>query len=56
VLYPDLFPQALAARDVQASSLAVLGEALLTEGNDLPVEPLYLRRPDALTTAERARA
>jgi tRNA threonylcarbamoyl adenosine modification protein YeaZ len=56
VLYPELFPSALTARDVQASSLAVLGEALLTEGHELPVEPLYLRRPDALTTAERARA
>ncbi|HSU73981.1 MAG TPA: tRNA (adenosine(37)-N6)-threonylcarbamoyltransferase complex dimerization subunit type 1 TsaB [Terrabacter sp.] len=56
VLYPELFPHALGARDVQAASLAVLGEDLLRGGEALPVEPLYLRRPDALTTAERARA
>jgi tRNA threonylcarbamoyl adenosine modification protein YeaZ len=55
VLYPELFPEALAAHDVQAASLAALAEALLADGASLPVEPLYLRRPDALTTAERAR-
>jgi tRNA threonylcarbamoyl adenosine modification protein YeaZ len=54
-LYPELFPRALAAHDVQAASLALLGESLLQAGEALPVEPLYLRRPDALTTAERAR-
>ena len=28
----------------------------LDAGEPMPVEPLYLRRPDALTTAERGRS
>jgi tRNA threonylcarbamoyladenosine biosynthesis protein TsaB len=53
VLFPDLFPHAIGVLDVQAASLAALAERRLADGEDLPVEPLYLRRPDALTTAER---
>jgi hypothetical protein len=41
--------------DVQAASLAELGEHRLAQGLAMPVQPLYLRRPDALTTAERVR-
>jgi tRNA threonylcarbamoyladenosine biosynthesis protein TsaB len=52
-LFPDLFPHAIGVLDVQAATLAALGERLLLDGEDMPVEPLYLRRPDALTTAER---
>lgn len=53
VLFPDLFPHALEVLDVRAATLAALAERRLLDGEDLPVEPLYLRRPDALTTAER---
>ena len=52
-LFPDLFPQSLGVLDVQASTLAALAERRLLESEEMPVEPLYLRRPDALTTAER---
>jgi tRNA threonylcarbamoyl adenosine modification protein YeaZ len=55
LLYPDLFPEPLPMLDVQATSLAALGEHRLAAGLAMPVEPLYLRRPDALTTAERVR-
>ena len=54
VLFPDLFPHAIGVLDVQAASLAALAERGLGDGEQMPVEPLYLRRPDALTTAERA--
>jgi tRNA threonylcarbamoyl adenosine modification protein YeaZ len=53
VLYPDLFPAPVAVLDVRAEALAEVATARLAAGEDLPVEPLYLRRPDALTTAER---
>ncbi len=56
VLYPDLFPVAVEPLDVDAGVLALVGAQAVAAGADLPVEPLYLRRPDALTTAERARA
>ena len=52
-LYPDLFPRPLEVLDVDAGLLALLGARGVAAGADLPVEPLYLRRPDALTTAER---
>ncbi len=42
--------------DVDAGALVELVAARLGAGQALPVEPLYLRRPDALTTAERERA
>ncbi|WP_392544596.1 tRNA (adenosine(37)-N6)-threonylcarbamoyltransferase complex dimerization subunit type 1 TsaB [Oryzobacter sp. 24SJ04S-52] len=56
VLYPELFPHALEPLDVDAGLLALLGAQGVAAGRSMPVEPLYLRRPDALTTAERARA
>lgn len=55
LLFPDLFPTPVEVHDVQARSLAVVAAARLREGVVMPVEPLYLRRPDALTTAERAK-
>ena len=56
VLYPDLFPHALEPLDVDAGLLALLGAQGVAAGRPMPVEPLYLRRPDALTTAERGAA
>jgi tRNA threonylcarbamoyladenosine biosynthesis protein TsaB len=54
LLYPDLFPNALGGPlDVSAVALAEVGLERLAAGVAMPVEPLYLRRPDALTTAER---
>jgi len=53
VLYPDLFARPVAVLDVSAGSLGRLAEERLAAGEVLPVEPMYLRRPDALTTAER---
>jgi hypothetical protein len=53
VLYPDLFPTPVAVLDVSAGSLGRLAQERLAAGETLPVEPMYLRRPDALTTAER---
>ena len=40
--------------DVEAAVLARLAVERSLSGEEMPVEPLYLRRPDALTTAERA--
>jgi tRNA threonylcarbamoyl adenosine modification protein YeaZ len=54
LLYPQLFPDPVHVHDVQAGSLAVLALQRLRAGVPMPVDPLYLRRPDALTTAERA--
>lgn len=56
VLYPNLFPRPVDVLDVSAGVLGDLAQQRLDAGLDLPVEPLYLRRPDALTTAERARS
>jgi tRNA threonylcarbamoyl adenosine modification protein YeaZ len=55
LLVPELFPEPLPMLDVQATSLAAVAEHRLAAGLAMPVEPLYLRRPDALTTAERVR-
>jgi tRNA threonylcarbamoyl adenosine modification protein YeaZ len=54
VLYPELFTQPVDVLDVDASALAAEGIEGIAAGRPMPVEPLYLRRPDALTTAERA--
>ncbi|WP_404384654.1 tRNA (adenosine(37)-N6)-threonylcarbamoyltransferase complex dimerization subunit type 1 TsaB [Knoellia locipacati] len=54
VLYPELFGAALPVLDVDASVLARIAVERSMAGVPMPVEPLYLRRPDALTTAERA--
>jgi tRNA threonylcarbamoyl adenosine modification protein YeaZ len=53
VLYPELFPQAVDVLDVSAGVLCAVALQRLDAGGELPVEPMYLRRPDALTTAER---
>ena len=55
LLYPDLFAQRLEVTDVSAGLLCGIAMQRLDEGAALPVDPLYLRRPDALTTAERAK-
>jgi tRNA threonylcarbamoyladenosine biosynthesis protein TsaB len=55
VLYPELFAQSVDVLDVSASTLGMLAVERISRGESLPVEPLYLRRPDALTTAERAK-
>jgi tRNA threonylcarbamoyl adenosine modification protein YeaZ len=52
-LYPDLFPHSLGLLDVDPGWLGRVAARRLSSGEPMPVEPLYLRRPDALTTAER---
>lgn len=55
VLYPELLPNAFAdVLDVDAAVLAQVAVERVAAGEPMPVEALYLRRPDALTTAERA--
>lgn len=55
LLYPDAFPAALPdVLDVDPARLVAIARRRLGSGAPMPVEPLYLRRPDALTTAERA--
>ena len=54
VLYPDLFALPLGVLDVDAGALAGIAREGIQKGWPMPVDPLYLRRPDALTTAERA--
>lgn len=54
VLYPEHFTRPVAVLDVSAGVLGNVAGQRLDEGVALRVEPLYLRRPDALTTAERA--
>ena len=55
LLYPDALPHGLdGVLDVEPGVLVGLAERRAAAGVDQPVEPLYLRRPDALTTAERA--
>jgi tRNA threonylcarbamoyladenosine biosynthesis protein TsaB len=56
LLYPELFASPVDVLDVDAGVLAVLGAGGVAAAASMPVEPLYLRRPDALTTAERAQA
>jgi tRNA threonylcarbamoyladenosine biosynthesis protein TsaB len=53
VLFPDLFDHPVGPLDVDAGVLARLAADGVDSGAAMPVEPLYLRRPDALTTAER---
>jgi tRNA threonylcarbamoyladenosine biosynthesis protein TsaB len=57
VLYPEVLTAGLGEPellDVDPAELGLLALRRLDEGVEMPVEPLYLRRPDALTTAERA--
>ncbi len=59
LLHPELLGHPVAGDDVLDVDPAALGRLALrrlAEGVPMPVEPLYLRRPDALTTAERGRA
>lgn len=57
VLYPELLPHGTpVVLDVDAAALAEVALARLAAGVEMPVDALYLRRPDALTTAERATA
>ncbi|WP_435200005.1 tRNA (adenosine(37)-N6)-threonylcarbamoyltransferase complex dimerization subunit type 1 TsaB [Janibacter sp. GS2] len=52
VLYPDLLPHGLdLPLDVDAGVLAARAARGISAGVDLPVEPLYLRRPDAVAPA-----
>ncbi len=54
LLYPDLFPHPLGQLlDVDPGWLGRVALRRLSAGVPMPVVPLYLRRPDALTTAER---
>lgn len=54
LLYPEAFPHALGAPlDVDAGWVARVCLRRRVTGVEMPVEPRYLRRPDALTTAER---
>ena len=55
LLYPDALPNAVAdVLDVDPAVLLDIALRRAAAGLEMPVEPLYLRRPDALTTAERA--
>lgn len=56
VVYPELLPAALTLPgvdllDVDAGALAALAATRIAAGEDMPVEPLYLRRPDAVAPA-----
>lgn len=54
LLFPGLFPHPLGQPlDVDPGWLGRVALRRLSSGAAMPVEPLYLRRPDALTTAER---
>jgi len=54
VLHPDLFADPLGQPlDVDPGWLGRVAVRRLASGEAMPVAPLYLRRPDALTTAER---
>ena len=54
LLYPELLPGRVGPLDVNAGDLADLAVRRQAAGDDLSgIEPLYLRRPDAVPTAER---
>ena len=54
-LYPAVWTRPLdLSPDVDAGVLLSVAGPRIASGEDLPVVPLYLRRPDALTTAERS--
>ncbi len=54
LLYPELYPHPVGPLDVDGGALVRLAARRVAAGEPMAVEPLYLRRPDALTTAERA--
>lgn len=51
LLYPDLFPRSAEPLDVDAGVLAAVAVRRIAAGAEMPVEPLYLRRPDAAVPA-----
>jgi tRNA threonylcarbamoyl adenosine modification protein YeaZ len=53
LLYPDLLGPQTGPLDVSAGHLAAVALAALEAGTALPVEPLYLRRPDAAPSHPR---
>ena len=54
LLYPHLFANPLGRLpDVDPGWVGRVAVRRLENGDPMPVEPLYLRRPDALTTLER---
>ena len=53
LLFPELFEHPVGPLDADAGVLARLAVDGVRGGVPMPVEPLYLRRPDALTTSER---
>lgn len=54
LVYPELLPGRVGPLDVNAGHLADLAVRRQAAGVDLSgIEPLYLRRPDAVPTAER---
>lgn len=50
-LYPEALPHGRAPLDVAAGALADLAVRRIEAGEEMPVEPLYLRRPDAVAPA-----
>lgn len=54
-LYPEFFPNPLdVPPDVDAGQLLAVAGPRIAAGEPMPPAPRYLRRPDALTSAERA--
>ncbi len=54
LLFPDLFPCPIdQVLDVDAAVLARVAEERMARGANLPVEALYLRRPDAQPVSQR---
>jgi tRNA threonylcarbamoyl adenosine modification protein YeaZ len=53
MLYPTDLGTTAGPLDVSAAALAEVALAELAEGRELPVEPLYLRRPDAAPSHPR---
>lgn len=51
LLYPEVFPSAVAPLDVSAVALAEVALQQLADGVEVGVDALYLRRPDAQPTA-----
>lgn len=50
-LYPEALPHGRGPLDVAAGALADLAVRRIAAGAEMPVEPLYLRRPDAVAPA-----
>lgn len=51
VLYPELLPHGIPVLDVSAGALADVAVGRITRGEPMPVDALYLRRPDATPSA-----